>query len=77
MLVNMDSIGNTPKVIQEHQAVFTKPTQNLTLNNESVRSGSIPWEHWQMAHKNEGPQNEGKETNVGQEQGTPITFFSS
>ncbi|XP_038952255.2 spermatogenesis-associated protein 31E1-like [Rattus norvegicus] len=63
--------------LQKHQAALMKPTQNLTLHSEAVRSGSIPWEHGQMAHKNEGPQNEGKETNVGQEQGTPITFLPS
>lgn len=63
--------------IQKHQAAFTKPTQNLTLQDEAVRSGSILPEHWQMPHKNEGTQNEEKETNVGQEQGTPITFLPS
>nr|XP_017456252.2 uncharacterized protein LOC102548031 [Rattus norvegicus] len=63
--------------IQKHQAAFMRPTQNLTLHSEAVRSGSILPEHGQMAHKNEGPQNEGKETNVGQGQGTPITFLPS
>ncbi|XP_038952249.2 spermatogenesis-associated protein 31E1-like [Rattus norvegicus] len=63
--------------IQKHQAAFMRPTQNLTLHSEAIRSGSILPEHWQMAHKNEGPQNEGKETNVGQEQGTPIIFLPS
>eukprot|EP00073_Rattus_norvegicus_P053801 XP_017456185.1 PREDICTED: spermatogenesis-associated protein 31E1-like isoform X2 [Rattus norvegicus] len=63
--------------IQKHQAALMKPTQNLTLHSEAVRSGSIPWEHGQMAHKNEGPQNEGKESNIEQEQGTPITFLPS
>eukprot|EP00073_Rattus_norvegicus_P017685 XP_001070793.3 PREDICTED: uncharacterized protein LOC689437 isoform X1 [Rattus norvegicus] len=63
--------------IQNHQAAFTKPTQNLTLHDEAVRSRSILPEHWQMTHKNEGPQNEEKETNVGQGQGTPITFLPS